>query len=160
MFRRRKLLAHPNVSAGWMDIGDWRQWPPPASVVRGESTYRDALFDLCGEGASHQLVPVEARLAVEPSNPHDRNAVRVEVRGRLVGYIAREVAAQLSPPLREAECWSFTVAGLIRGSFDQGHVPGVHLWLDRLISPGPAVRLPSLYLVEAWPPHPAEGKPG
>lgn len=38
-------------------------------------------------------------LVPEPRNPYDRNAVRVEVFGRLVGYVPRDDAAEMSPIL-------------------------------------------------------------
>jgi hypothetical protein len=159
MFGRKRELAEPNVPKDWKGSEWWRSWPAPASVVRGESRYRDGLTEVCGGDRDFYLLPVEARLAVEPSNPHDPNAIRVEVDGRLVGYIAREVAAQLSPRLQQAGCWFFKVAGLVRGRFHEQYTPGVHLWLDRLITPGPVIQIGEPYLVEKWPPKPDEGRP-
>jgi hypothetical protein len=43
-----------------------------------------------------------AALFLEPSNPHDPNAVRVEIDCRKVGYLARNDAEELGPALRQA----------------------------------------------------------
>ncbi len=71
------------------------------SVV-GESHYQPALHAaVAGRNAQgfDNAVPVTAVLVPEPSNPYDGNAVRVDVAGRLVGYLAREDAVQYQPPL-------------------------------------------------------------
>lgn len=61
--------------------------------VVGESHYQDALSAIAGpktaEGANYACI---ADLVPEPSNVHDRNAVRVEVNGRRVGYLSRPSA--------------------------------------------------------------------
>ena len=43
----------------------------------------------------------EALLVPEPSNPHDPNAVMVQIEGRLVGYLPRDEAVAYGPTLRE-----------------------------------------------------------
>ena len=35
---------------------------------------------------------IEAQLIPEPKNPHDKNAVRVEIAGQTVGYLSKENA--------------------------------------------------------------------
>lgn len=40
-----------------------------------------------------------ACLVREPNNPHDANAVRVEIQGQKIGYIPRDDAARLAPHL-------------------------------------------------------------
>jgi hypothetical protein len=42
----------------------------------------------------------DALLEPEPDNPHDPGAVRVSIDGQPVGYLARELAADLQPALR------------------------------------------------------------
>jgi hypothetical protein len=42
----------------------------------------------------------DALLEPEPENPHDPSAVRVSIDGQAVGYLARELAADLQPALR------------------------------------------------------------
>ncbi len=68
--------------------------------VRGESHYQDALAEVSNlaDGVVRRR-DVVAVLVPEPRNPHDSNAVRVEVFGRLVGRIPREDAAEMSPIL-------------------------------------------------------------
>lgn len=74
----------------------------PRAVV-GESHHQDALNRICGghnrEGHWHECV---ARLVPEPENPHDENAVRVEIGGAKVGYLGREDAATYQAALSAA----------------------------------------------------------
>ena len=42
-----------------------------------------------------------AALVPEPSNPHDPNAVMVQIDGRLVGYLSRAAAVAYGPLVRE-----------------------------------------------------------
>lgn len=61
--------------------------------IVGESHYQDALDAIagpkCPEGVDHEC---EAILVPEASNPHDPNAVRVEIEECTVGYLPREFA--------------------------------------------------------------------
>jgi hypothetical protein len=58
--------------------------------VVGESHYQAVLEEICGghteKGVRHDCV---AMLVPEPENPHDRNAIRVDINGRTVGYLSR-----------------------------------------------------------------------
>lgn len=67
--------------------------PYPVEVV-GESRYRDniaGLFKHIGpDGVDEE--DLTASLVLEDKNPHDANAVRVDVRGVTVGYLSRETA--------------------------------------------------------------------
>ena len=58
--------------------------------VVGESYYQPALEAICGgrteDGVRHDCT---ADLIPEPTNPHDRNATRVDIAGRTVGYLPR-----------------------------------------------------------------------
>ncbi|MEJ7817801.1 MAG: HIRAN domain-containing protein [Thermoleophilaceae bacterium] len=67
--------------------------------VAGESHYQDALRAISGQGEIRH--DTEARLIPEPDNPHDANAVRVEIDGAKVGYLPRDLAPQWAPPLAE-----------------------------------------------------------
>ena len=80
-----------------------------------------------------------AALCREPNNPVDRQAIRVEVNGQQVGYIAQEFAGSMSPGLDKAKCKEFVVAGVIRGGADEAPSFGIHLWLGRRLSPGPSI---------------------
>jgi hypothetical protein len=142
----------------------WRSWEPPLAIVRGESYRQQNLRKVAGPPREHgYLLPVVAKLVREPTNPHDRNAVRVEVQGHHVGYIAREVPRQLSPFMRREQVDEILVPGLIRGgrkrrgrSIDLG----VHLWAHRRLYPGPEIRFDaqarSAYEAP-WPPAADEG---
>ena len=71
----------------------WLQWPTIAwgslHSVAGES-YRQAELQRVVGSAHTRLVT--AQLVREPTNAHDRNAVRVEVGGNHVGYLPRDLA--------------------------------------------------------------------
>jgi hypothetical protein len=68
--------------------------------VHGESYRQAALAEVSNlaDGVVRRR-EVAAVLVPEPRNQYDRNAVRVEVFGRLVGYVPREDAAIASPLL-------------------------------------------------------------
>jgi hypothetical protein len=53
----------------------------------------------------------EIVLRPDPGNPYDRNAVAVHVDGKLVGHLARDMAAEWQPMVLAAESEGFTVAG-------------------------------------------------
>jgi hypothetical protein len=103
--------------------------------VVGESHYQTALASICGgyteEG--HDVV-VEANLVLEDSNPHDPDAVRVDIKGETVGYLSRENARQYRNRLIE-EGYPHVVAKCmanIRGGWDRGHGDKGYfgIWLD------------------------------
>ncbi len=91
----------------------------------------------------------------DPQNPHDPNAVKVEVDGQLVGFIAKEMASSLGPFMDSVGCPRFGVAGVIRGGSDRAPTFGVHIWPARRITPGPGILIEDEdaepYEVE-WPP--------
>lgn len=99
--------------------------------IVGEASYQDALLRICGgrdeRPAQHSCI---ATLQCEPSNPHDRNAVRVTIDGQTVGYLAREIAKQVSPVLgrKRRDVAAVIVGGWYRGPDDIGHF-GVVLWV-------------------------------
>lgn len=134
-------LAPPNVAPGWTS-GAWGEWDPPVDAVRGESHHREALLQVFGSPGLNMKTAVEAVLTREPLNPYDRNAVRVEVAGAHVGYIAKELAEQLSPHLDGIGCPSFSVAGLIDGGGYGGGGPDVWLWFDKRLTTGPDIDIP------------------
>jgi hypothetical protein len=80
--------------------GSWLQWPTIAwgslHSVAGESYHQHELQQIADArptgGPAVRLVI--AQLVREPENPHDRNAVRVEVGGEHVGYLPRDLAPQ------------------------------------------------------------------
>jgi hypothetical protein len=102
--------------------------------VVGASRRQTELELICGgrdeHGVEHECL---AELIPEPNNPHDRNAIRVEIDGHHVGYLSRENAVQLRAELRKGKvqgmrltCDALIVGGWDRGDGDQGHF-GVRL---------------------------------
>ena len=51
--------------------------------------------------------PLELRR--DPGNEHDPNAIAVHARGEQVGWVPRELAAELAPQLDEGRAWSAIV---------------------------------------------------
>jgi len=60
-------------------------------------------------GRSGRTVTTDALLVLEPENPHDANAVRVEIDGALIGYLSRENAARYRADLAAAGTPAATV---------------------------------------------------
>lgn len=64
----------------------------------GEASYQGALTSVCGsrrwEDVAYECI---AGLLPEPDNPHDPNAVQVQVNGLLVGYLSRGDAIAYRP---------------------------------------------------------------
>lgn len=102
--------------------------------VVGESHYQDALLSICGRRtAESQRKQVVARLVHEDTNPHDNQAIRVEIGGKTVGYLSREEARSLRQELVKlghpgitVECDAIIVGGWDKGAGDTGHF-GVRL---------------------------------
>ena len=69
--------------------------------VAGESHYQDALRKMIGPTKGDVAVDTEALLIPEPSNPHDPNAVMVQIDGQLVGYLPRDEAVAYGPTLKQ-----------------------------------------------------------
>jgi hypothetical protein len=103
------------------------------------------------------LIPLSVRFVREPANPYDRNALRAEVDGLLVGYLQRHIAAQVAPALDRFGCREFNVCGLIRGGEPDAPNLGVHVWLGRRTTAGPEFSLLDQAGEVAWPPHEYEG---
>ena len=97
--------------------------------IVGESHYQDALEKICGgkteEG--HEKI-VKATIVLEDNNPHDSNAVRVDVNGMTVGHFSREGAVSYRRELKKAgfpgitaTCSAMIVGGWDRGGGDTGN---------------------------------------
>ena len=102
--------------------------------VVGTSCYQDRLSAIVGgrkaDGAAHYR---QARLIPEPNHPRSKQAVRVAVSDRTVGYLSREHAAEYLARLHAVgasgcvgECQAHIVGGWDHGAGDQGHF-GVRL---------------------------------
>ncbi len=95
--------------------------------VAGTSIRQAALLAAGGTKLPYQQrTAVTCRLQSEPTNPHDRNAVRVEINGQLVGYLPRNYAANLSQWLHEHNYSRICadVAGVIVGGWERVDMDG------------------------------------
>lgn len=104
--------------------------------VAGESHCQEALRELTGAGPDEEVrQDAEAVLVPEPDNPHDPNAVRVEIDGHLVGYLPRAEAVAYGPTIRAVEARGRSAAceATIAGRGGATSVLGVFL---RLPDPG------------------------
>jgi hypothetical protein len=98
--------------------------------VVGESNYQRNLKRICG-GKTRDGVEAfkTATLILEPENPHDENAVRIDIDGMTVGYLSRQEAIRWHRrrPPRSHQCSAVIRGGWERGGGDTGHF-GV--WLN------------------------------
>lgn len=98
--------------------------------VVGESFHQDAI-EVAADGRHEEgaVTPlVTAQLVREPNNPHDPNAVRVDIGDSPCGHIARtespryhQVLAALAEIGRPATCRAWITGGWDRGVLDKGH---------------------------------------
>jgi hypothetical protein len=101
--------------------------------VVGESHYQAEIERLVGGRTwdSARMIGL-AVLRAEPTNRYDRNAVRVEVAGVLVGHIKRTQAAELSPMILHlggiVDAVAVITGGWDRGPQDQG-LFGAKAWI-------------------------------
>lgn len=92
--------------------------------IVGESNYQAALKAIAGpkqeDGVEHFCV---AELILEDSNPHDSKAVRVDIDGRTVGYLSRDLARQYRKQISVGTMTApaVIVGGWNRGGDDSGH---------------------------------------
>ena len=91
------MPVEPLVEFELWSKGDW-----PRREVVGESFYREALRSLfprqLTDGGQERLV--RAALMPDPTNPHDRKAIKVVIEGQHVGHLAKEDAAVYQPVLQ------------------------------------------------------------
>jgi hypothetical protein len=147
--RFRRAQATPaKTPTGW-ESGAWREWDCPRNVIR-EGHYQEVLVRLCGPvGGDGYPIPVDVLLRREPRNKYDPNAVSAHVGGQHVGCLRAEVAAQVARPCDRAGISGWAVPGLIRGGSKRAGNFGVHVWMARLLSPGPLVEI-APHLWEVW----------
>ena len=83
-------------------------------LVVGEASYQETIQSLYRKhgGSGHDL-KVGAAVVPEDGNDFDANAVRIEVDGRTVGYLSREMAADYRAALGETagQCSAKIVGG-------------------------------------------------
>lgn len=89
--------------------------------VVGESAYQQQIRKVRDAVAQHQgdnpwfLV----RFTVDPSNPHDKNAVKVTAWGKTVGYLPKAAAKKAQPRLAKTGGEQVGVARLMGGTKDK-----------------------------------------
>lgn len=89
--------------------------------IVGESHYQNALDEICGgktEVGHHK--EMLAYLVTEDDNPHDSKAVRVQIEGRIVGYLSRADAREMRRQLNLPDGFILRVPALIVGGWDDG----------------------------------------
>lgn len=92
---------HSAVVAVSARLREYHLFSATMMPIVGESHYQQAIrAAVRGRHDDNGGIYVSAEFHLEPSNPHDPNAVRIDVAGRTVGYIARELAVDLGPRLR------------------------------------------------------------
>jgi len=129
-----------NIFPDWFKSIDWRRWDAPLNLTIGESRRNDAIAALAGAPRRHgYLIPVTATLLRDSNNPVDRNAIKVEIQTVQVGYVRHEVAFHLSPIFDSDNARTCEVAAIIRGGSLNAPNFGVHLWLDKTLSPAPCM---------------------
>lgn len=65
--------------------------------IVGEQSYQSNLKKIAGKKeAESKYVQVVANIISEPSNPYDKNAIKVEINGLIVGYINKNEAKTIS----------------------------------------------------------------
>ena len=103
--------------------------------VVGESHYQDALWRVAGGRTTERVrVETEAMLVREPDNPHDSNAISVQIDGATVGYLCRDDARKYLPGLRDLETRHgarISLRGVVVGGGIRQNGPGMlGLWLS------------------------------
>lgn len=104
--------------------------------VKGESHYQANLESLCGpRKAQGEEMETNATLHLENGNRADRNAVRVEIGGKQVGYLSRPDALTYREELKRVGQAKLQVArcnAVIRGGWRRrnGETGHYGVWLD------------------------------
>lgn len=100
----------------------------PINIV-GEASYQPALELICGPkddlGVERRI---RAFLYREDDNPYDANAIRVEIEGKIVGYLSRTDAVRYRRLAGPTEIDALILGGWDRGPDDVGNY-GVKLGL-------------------------------
>ena len=118
-----KREAAPSIIANLPGPGTY------AIDVVGESYYQPALESICGgREAWPEDKIVEAILIHEDNNPHDNQAISINIHGKKVGHLSRSDARKYRKEMERASypgvtatCSAMIVGGWNRGGGDQGH---------------------------------------
>jgi hypothetical protein len=97
--------------------------------IVGEAKYQNNLDYICGGKSynGHEKY-ITAYLIQEDDNPYDDQAIRIEINGRIVGYLSRKEAGMYRNHLNKMgysdsiiACDSVIVGGWKRNQKDEGH---------------------------------------
>jgi tetratricopeptide (TPR) repeat protein len=102
--------------------------------IVGESNYQDNLWRVVGGRTTERVrLDVQAIIATEPDNPHDRRAISVWINGHKVGYFCREDAQAYHPglvALSEKEDAHVALTGVVTGGgLREGGLGFLGVWL-------------------------------
>lgn len=103
--------------------------------IVGEYSYQEALLLICGRktknGVNKKTI---AYLTLEDTNAYDKNAVRIDVEGKQVGYLAKAVALKYRDYLKQHQLFNIigTCPAVVKGGWDRGNGDTGHfgVWLD------------------------------
>lgn len=152
LFSRGGRLLDANTAES--DLTDEGFPEPLAGIVTGESHNQDAIRSAVADRLLPAVVAVEFRR--DPENPYDRNAVGVWVGSHRVGFLAKELAADVAPVLDRAGVTSFTLAGRIADV--EGESVYVDVWPERRLTSAPQIRVPAGMMRSEWRGDPASDK--
>ena len=131
IFRR---FPKPSQNTGGARIAELEGAGDYGVEAVGESNYQKALSQICGgkrrQSAEHYCV---AHLILEDSNPHDSNAVRIDIDAKTVGYLARASARAYRQTLAQNNANRVTgvAKAVIRGGWKDKKGEGdFGVWLD------------------------------
>jgi predicted RNA-binding Zn-ribbon protein involved in translation (DUF1610 family) len=162
---KRHLLAAAELDgfqAVWVEHHEARSAAAIAAQERAEAAWTQALqdaglavgdyeLDVVGESHRHAALAgiraaltsdprayelrTVAALEREPSNPHDRNAIRVLIHGQHVGYLDRYSAEDYQPVVKRHGGRMFVQAVMLGGRPEDGRVGPIGVRLSNVPEP-------------------------
>ena len=96
----------------------------------GESNYQEALIAICGSKRWERVAfDCVAALVPQPENPHDSNAIAVQVDGRLMGYLSRTDARAYRRLVDDAKPQYIACKARIAGREEGSETPNLGIFL-------------------------------
>lgn len=114
----------------WDTVRDWDYEPPKDAWIGNVvgvtfvDGYPKSLISLASK------VPVSAVIKRNPNNRYDSNACEVWVEGKMIGHLAKDVAAELAPQLDSGVEYEMTIRSI---GFANGDMtkPGASYWIKK-----------------------------
>lgn len=103
----------------------------------------------CDQG---YCIPTPILFVRERENRYDSNAFRAEIQGRRIGYLRREIAAELTPALDRAVRVLRRMRHRPGGSTGAPNL-GFHVWLGKRVTLGPIIEMDDVPWQMPWPPN-------